>query len=239
MQDTDIIELRIKHANQLMNEGHLYQAVNELEELCDRHPNEQQSLALLAQIYFLLESHRAVISCINQLIELNSAPKELMAMTAHSHFQIGDFELALQLISQAQKSSPNNPECWKLKGIIELRLGEEVTANQSFVNAQKLSPEHHCIPVHFSQTWLDNQLRASLPMLSEKLPFPLSDLHIVWDGWPPNNDFIGQQLDILLFIPDVPKVIIFHNNLQFFAQTDAEQISLLMAELRHCLIDCY
>ena len=234
MQDLPIIELRIQHAVDLMNDGHIHHAINELEELCDVQAQHPNALHLLARLYFMLESHRATYSTIQSL---PSVDRDIIPLYAHSSYQIGKINQAYSLAKESCKFRPKDPEIWKLRGIIEERLELRDEALRSFETAFCMNPAAHPLPVSYPIPWLQQQLTTALNATT--LSIKAKDLVIRWENWPPYEHFIGHQLDVLLFVPDKPALIIFHQNLKHFAENDQEQISLIVSELQQCFLEAY
>jgi len=188
MDPNTLIELRLGRVHRTVAEGHGHEAIVEVEELLDQHPNHSEGLFLAGQALLSVGNAIAARSALIQCLQSNRDNPAVHLALAMAAFECADFQRAQQAIDTACREIPDSAKAWFYKGLIAERMGCVDLAESAFATAHELDPDQICLPLDEEQTRWDEALQHALICLP--LPFQVfyREVTFEWYAFPSIGD---------------------------------------------------
>ena len=129
---TGDLKTAVKHAMELLSAGESGLAREQAEEILSVHPNEANSLFIVAAALRAQGHKKDAVQQLESLIE--SAPDFALAQQelGCAYADTGQLMAAIEALQRAVRIQQKMPACWKLMGELFLVDGDEASANEAF-----------------------------------------------------------------------------------------------------------
>ncbi len=124
-----------------LTSGDLAQAVSELEQLLDRHPDEKQALLRLGACQYYQRRYQEAINSFNAALALDSLYKEPYDFLAYAYDRIGNAEMSILAINKYVALAPNDAGPYKSRGDLYALNGRLGDAIRSYRKALEIKPD--------------------------------------------------------------------------------------------------
>jgi cytochrome c-type biogenesis protein CcmH/NrfG len=115
---------------ELLGEGSVDLAIEELERVCLSDPRNEHALFFLGNALFEKESWDRALKAYLTVLELRPDHLGAMVATGHTLRMMGRGEQALRMARQAQARAPQDPDVLYLLGVLCFQRGEQASARQ-------------------------------------------------------------------------------------------------------------
>jgi len=124
--------------------GNHTQAINDIREIIDRHPDDKEAWQALGYIYKNgLRQTKEAIDCYSKAIEIDSLDAWAYNELAYAYNNIGDFEKSIWAINKYVSLAPNEPNPYDSRGELYASNGKLDQAIASFKKAVEIKSDFY------------------------------------------------------------------------------------------------
>lgn len=122
----------LTRGSELLQDGHVHEAKNELEAALSRSPRDAKSQHLLGVVYFRLGLYPRAITIYERLVRLFPDAVEPRVNLALSYLKTGQAALARSELERVVEIAPGHARAWGYLGLAFQRLGDAVRAREAY-----------------------------------------------------------------------------------------------------------
>ncbi|PKK85060.1 MAG: hypothetical protein CVT49_00535 [candidate division Zixibacteria bacterium HGW-Zixibacteria-1] len=116
-------------------------AVNYLEKILDRYPDEKDALYLIGTNYYTMQEYKKAVEYFEKVIGLDPFNKLTFNMLAYCYYALGDYDKAIENADKYVAVAPDEANPYDTRGDILARIGRTEEAIESLKKALQIKPD--------------------------------------------------------------------------------------------------
>jgi tetratricopeptide (TPR) repeat protein len=187
-----LLELRLSHIQEALDRRQFAQALGEIEELLDEHPDHQIGLFLAGQAALGQGDAVGALAAFQRCAQTSPRDPTIQLGLAMAAFESADYSTALKAAQLSCELAPDAAQAWYYQGLVLERTEQTPLAEAAFQQAHLLSPEEAPLPLVLSEEEWGRALKEALRCLPSPLQAFYLQVPIRWAEFPNLDHLVAE-----------------------------------------------